>query len=145
MKLLEHTPLNQIQLEALVVLAATIAVGLHLGLPPALTAYCSIMGGVFWVVYRTLEEWQSGDEADESEMTVEEALFEYAAAWADAQERIRYGDDAEQVVEDVEASYDLDVADAVLEREGITRSSDSAEDFTPYSVRTMNQSGEVEG
>lgn len=67
------------------------------------------------------------------EMTVEEALFEFAAAWADLGEQVDVEPNRSvfEVYAQVWGAYDLQEADQVLEREGITRENG----FDPYSVR----------
>lgn len=69
-------------------------------------------------------------------MTVEEALFEYAAAFSDLQEIVEHhrGRSPEELLHQVLVAYDLDEAEQVLDREGISRE----EGFDPYSVRVKD-------
>lgn len=72
--------------------------------------------------------------ADSTQMTVDEAAFEYAAAFADLCEVLEHHPDTprEKLISWVADAYDLDLADETLDRNGITRE----DGFEPHSVRT---------
>lgn len=67
------------------------------------------------------------------DMTVADACFEYAAAFADLCKILKHHPDTgrEELIGWVRDAYDLDKATAVMEREGINRE----DGYDPYSVR----------
>lgn len=71
-----------------------------------------------------------------SEMTVEQALFEFAAAFADFQKLARSDPDrtGAELIENIESAYNLNRAASVLHREGITRDAG----FKPFESNTKS-------
>lgn len=79
--------------------------------------------------------------ADDAGMTLAEAAFEYAAAFADFHELATSDRDmtSKELVAQVESAYDLDEANATLDAAGVTRNVGEQDDFEPFAVRVKDR------